>query len=79
MQKQYLLIPVGVVLMVIGGYIISYSAKPEYFLGRSWMEAQNALLSTDYNIGLMLLSLGFTCFLIIIMWKRKLSQEKSRK
>jgi hypothetical protein len=79
MKKQYLLIPVGFVLFVIGGYIMSYSVKDEYFLGRSWMESQNTLLTTDYHIGLGLFSLGFTCFLLIFIWKRKSSQEKSRK
>ena len=79
MQKQYFLIPVGIALIAIGSYIISYSVKPEYFLGRSWMESQNALWETDYHIGLGVLSLGLTCFLMIVVWKRKSSNEKRRK
>lgn len=78
MKKYYILIPLGIVLLVIGSYIMSYSVKPEYFIGHSWMESQIALLETDYHIGLGLFSAGFASFVsFIAIWKRKSSQKKT--
>ena len=77
MQKQYLWLIVGIALIVLGLYIMSYSVKAEYFVGRSWMEAQNSLLETDYHIGLGFVSVGFTSILVFV-WKRISSKKKRR-
>ena len=77
MQKHYFLIPVGIVLMVVGQYIVYYSLIDVIPRKLSWMEQQNLLLSTDYPFGTGLFAVGVTCIIIfVVIWKRKSSQKK---
>ena len=78
MRKQFLLIPCGIVSIIIGFYIASYSLNDVNIEDRSLTEQRNALISTDYPIGVGFVALGVTCIGIIIIWKYKSSNKKRR-
>ena len=78
MQKQFLLIPCGIVLIIIGFYIASYSLNDVDIEGRSLTEQRNVLISTDYPIGVGFVALGITCIGTVIIWKYKSSNKKHR-
>jgi len=78
MKKQYLLIPLGFALIVVGGYIMSEPLQKVVPRQLSWMEEQNVLLlSTDYPIGVGLASVGVSLIISVIVWKHKSSQRKT--
>ena len=77
MQKQYFLIPLGIVLFGIGMYISNVALDDIDTTGLSEIEFQDKVMSTNYPFGIGLTALGATCILIVFVWKAKSSKQKN--